>query len=1024
MAITREYESKLNMFLETLPRRVTKHIGVLKFEGFLTYDKLSYEEAIAHERKPLDAGFRCGKKWEYLWIFATVTIPAECEGKSVGFRANYREGIVFVNGKIHGAMDWSHRMIPLTECAKTGETFQVAMEVYAGHDGDRPKIFQQKHSAILLPGDNREDFGDNINQLVVSDGDFATFDNEIFALEMDITFVYDLYKSIPDRDSLRVAMLSKALKKVCDTVDIEAEDEEFYPMVAKAREILKPLLEAKNGSTVPTAYVISHSHLDLEWLWTRNETRRKTARTMGNQLKIMEHFPDSKYFQSQAWIFNSLKTEYPDFYEDVKKAVAQGKVVPEGGMWVESDVNIPCGESLIRQFLFGKRFYAEEFGINSELFWLPDSFGMTAALPQIMKKCGIKYFITCKLLWLFNDSEKFPHTNFMWKGHDGSEILSHLCGGYQFEMHPHSIYTQWNTLNHEKEEVPFILMPFGYGDGGGGAVRRHFEMAERGKNTEGMPNVVVSTPIEFMKKLESECEIKTTYVGEPYYPNHRGTYTSQAKTKNLNRRNEFALREAEMWSTLFGADTKAQTDELWKIVLFDQFHDILPGSAITRTYEVAEAELTESLEKADAIALSALDNAVSSDNTSLTVANSLSWNRDDIITLPEGYTSLADKNGNAVETQLVDGKVYALVNAPSCGLKSYTLGKDDVKCVPLQTSELILENDLIKAQFNNKGELVSVIDKETDMEFLSDASNKFRMYQDLPIHADAWDIDSFYENLEVELCNDSVVTGTVKGDLISYLTIEKKIHNSKMTQKVFLEKGSKQIKFETEIDWNESHKLLKVDFNTNIHTENLISEIQHGYCSRPNHKSRPYDADRFEVCQHKWSALTEHNRGAAILNNNKYGISSDAGKMSLTLLKSAEDPARHADRGIQTFTYSFMPFTQNLFDSNVVTEAFELNRPVIVKTGYAEEKSMMSVDKKNIIIDTVKTAEDASGDIIVRLYESKNSFTPCKLDLGFDVKKAYVTNMLEENEKEIDVNNNSISLNFGVFEVITLRLAK
>ncbi len=1023
MAITREYESKLDMFLANLPRREYKRVGTTNFEGFLTYDRLSLDEAKAHERKPLDAGFQCGKKWEYLWLFTTVTIPSECEGKDIIFKADNKESIVFINGKVCGALDRGHKYVTLSKKAKAGETFEIVMEVYAGHDGPNPRFFSN-HSVVLLPGDNKEEFADNINQIVLNNGEFGIFDDEIYALEMDIAVLYDLYKGIPDRGSLRVAMLSKGLKKVCDTIDIEAEDAEFYPMVAKAREILKPLLEAKNGPTVPTFHSIAHSHLDLEWLWTRNETRRKTARTMGNQLKLIEEFPESKYLQSQAWIFNTIKNEYPDLYEDVKKAVANGNVIPEGGMWVESDINLPSGESLIRQFLFGKRFFAEEFGVNSELFWLPDSFGMTAALPQIMKKCGIKYFINGKIRWLYHGGDIIQHTNFMWKGHDGSEVLTNLCGGYQHPMTPNAILVGWRDGNIEKEDVPYVFRPYGHGDGGGGADRHQHERIMREKDLEGMPKVIDSTPNEFMKKLETECDIKTTYVGELYYSAHRGTYTSQAKTKNLNRRNEFALREAEMWSTLFGLDTKAQTDELWKTVLFDQFHDTIPGSSIAEVYEVAEKELTESLMKAEEIASSALDKVVSSDNASLTVANSLSWDRDDIITLPEGYTSLTDKNGNAVETQLIDGKVYALVDAPSCGLKSYTLGNDAVSNQPQQTNELVLENDLIKAIFNSKGELVSVIDKETDMEFLCDASNKFRMYQDLPTQCDAWDVDSFYENLEVELCDDAVVMGAVKGDLISYITIEKKIHNSKLTQKVILEKGSKQVKFETEVDWNESHKLLKVDFNTNIHTENLISEIQHGYCSRPNHKSRPYDADRFEVCQHKWSALTEHNRGAAILNNNKYGISSDAGKMSLTLLKSAEEPTRHADRGIQKFTYSFMPFTGSLFDSNVVTEAFELNRPVVLKQGAAEEKSMMRVDKRNIIIDTVKTAEDASGDVIVRLYESKNGYTPCKLDLNFDVKKAYITNMLEENENEIEVNNNSISLKFGAFEVITLRLVK
>jgi len=1022
MSLNKEYERKIDVFLEYLPKRVYNKTAEVEFEGFFTYDRMSLDEALAHKKEFLPQGLEWGKKWEYGWFFTTVTIPEKCKGQRVVFKTDLSEALAFVNNKVYGALDRTHKEVTLTRCAKGGEVFEIALEVYAGHDGENPAMLRACNAIFMMPDEDNSEFPENVTQQVVKNGEFGIFYDEIFSFYMDMYILKDLLLILDDK-SLRAALVCKALKKACDAVDIEAPFDEFFEMVKAGRKELKPALEAKNGSSAPTVYAISHSHLDLEWLWTREETRRKTARTMGNQLQLLEEFPEHNYIQSQAWIFNTIKNEYPDLYEEVKKAVAEGKVVPEGGMWVESDINVPSGESLIRQFLVGKKFFAEEFGINSEIFWLPDSFGMTAALPQILKGCGIKYFVNCKVKWLYNDGDAISHTDFMWKGIDGSEVQTHICLGYEAPLTPYHHNYIWGE-NAQKEEIPYGFVCYGYGDGGGGSVRIHHELLEREKDLEGMPKVITATPNEFLEKVKNECEIKTTYVGELYFAAHRGTYTSQAKTKDLNRRNEFALREAEMWSALLGADTKVQTDELWKTVLFDQFHDIIPGSAITKVYEIVEKELGETLEKADEITLSVLDKVVNADSNSLTVVNSLSWERENIISLPDGYTSLEDINGNAVKTQMIDGRVYAMVDAPSCGFKGYKLGKDEVVCSTQKGNDLVLENDVIRAEFNNNGELVSVIDKNTGMEFLSDVSNKFRMYQDMPTFCDAWDIDSFYENVEVELGDDVVIEAGEKGELVSYLTIRKKIHNSQITQRVSVEAGSKQIKFETEVDWNESHKLLKVDFNTDIHTENMISEIQHGYCSRPNHKSRPYDEDRFEVCQHKWSALAEQNRGVAILNDNKYGISSDAGKMSLTLLKSAAYPARNADKGLQKFTYSFMPFTESLFDSEVVAAAYELNCPVVVKTGVAEEKSMISVDKKNIIIDAVKTAETENGDIIIRMYESKNGYTKCKLNLGFDVKKAYITNMIEENEREIEVNNNSITLDFKAFEVITLRLIK
>ena len=1012
MALSMEYERKIEFFIRNIPKRIYRPIEKLEFEGFFTYERMSLDEAKKHKRSQLPKGLEWGEKWEYGWFFTSITIPEECIGKRVVFTAKQGESTVFVNGREVGAFDKEHTHITLTNCANGGEIFDIAMEVYAGHMGDDLYMEREK-TTFVLPGERLCEFSDDVTQKTVSDGSFGIFNEEVFQLWMDIKTLYSLRGEL-NENSLRREMIDKSLSDMCNAVNIELPQEEFDISVQRGRTILKAALDCKNGSTAPMMYMIGHSHLDLEWLWTTNETRRKAARTLGNQLKIIEEYPEYKYIQSQPWILETVKNDYPQLYEKVKEAERNGNIIVEGGMWVESDVNIPSGESLIRQFVFGKKFIKDEYGKESEIFWLPDSFGMTAALPQIMKGCGIKYFMNAKIMWQYNGGDDVPYSNFMWQGIDDSEILTHLTQGYAEPTDPATVISKWN-MNKEKADVPIGLVSYGHGDGGGGATRIHLEHLMREKDLEGMPRTKMASPNEFFSKLENECEINKKYVGELYYAAHRGTYTTQAKTKKNNRKSEFALREAEMWSALLGNQAKSKTDKLWKTVLFNQFHDIIPGTALNAVYEQTEKELTEVISSAEEITENALSCTIENKPEYISVFNSLSWDRTAYIELPHGYTSL-----EGCETQRINDSIIARVCVPSCGQLSYRLGIDDVENAT-KDDKLILENDLIKAEFNEDGELRQVYDKKTGTEFLTKPSNVFRIYNDMPLFFDAWDIDSFYEKEEIELSKEAEVYVEYKGSLESSIVIKKKINNSFLTQRVVLRKGSRRIDFETEIDWNETHKLLKVDFNTNIQTDELVSEIQFGNVKRPNHKTRHYDADRFEVCNHKWSALCESKRGAAILNDCKYGISADGSRMSLTLLRASVNPAPYTDKEIHKFTYSFMPF-ENMSYDGLTREGYELNCSIRLKCGYAEEKSLLSVSESNIIIDTVKYAEDNSGDIIIRLYECMNSYTQCALKCGFDIEEAYITNMLEENICSADVINNEVLLEFKAFEVKTLRI--
>lgn len=1015
--ITEEYRKKVKSFIENIPKRIYNPIAEVEFKGFFTYDRLSLDEASKCKKETLAAGMKWGKKWQYGWFFADIIIPDELKQKRVVFTADIGEGCVFVNGEVFGSFDREHSYITLSRYAGENENFSIAMEMYAGHSGIKFEL-EQEHAVCVIPENILEEFPTDQTQRTVKNGSFGVFYDEVFELWMDIQILYDLAENL-DGNTLRRAKIEKALCDMCDCVDIELPQNEFLASVEHGREILKPALKCKNGSTVPTVFAVGHSHLDLEWLWTVNETRRKIARTVGNQLKLMEEYGDYKYMQSQPWLLQTLKNEYPSLYDRFKEQAAAGRISVEGGMWVEADTNLPCGESLVRQFVFGKKFIKDEFGTDSKILWLPDIFGVSASMPQIMKGCGIKYFMNAKITWQYNGGDEFPYSNFMWQGIDGTQILTYLTQEYVTELTPSKIFEKWD-MNSEKAEVPIRMVPYGHGDGGGGATRIHLEYLKRESNLEGMPKVRAENPLAFFECLENDCEIGNRYVGELYYAAHRGSYTAQARIKMLNRKCEFALRDAELWSALLIANTKKDTDKLWKTVLFNQFHDILPGTAIGAVYEKNEKELTKVIASAKAIAGNSIMNAVEPCNEYITVFNSLSWERNVIVQLPEGYSSVYGDDGVKQCCQSTGDKVYAELNVPPCGFKTYKLGKDAAAQVT-KTDETVLENNLIKAVFNQFGELISLIDKTNGTEYIKGPSNVFRMYRNAPTFFDAWDIDSFYENLETGMRENAEIQPLYKGELVSALRITQKIGNTKINQTVKLQKDSKRLDFETEADWQETHKLLKVDFSTNIQTDELVSEIQYGYIKRPNHKSRRYDADRFEVCQHKWSALFEGRRGVALLNDCKYGISADGGRMSLTLLTSSMKPALNADKGIQRFTYSFVPFDCGLFESDVVKQAYELNCPPMIAGGYANDCSMLFVSAENVIVDTIKQAEDGSG-IVVRLYESGNTHTQCRIEFGFDAGRVFITNMLEEPEKEVVTDKNTVNVEFNAFEVLTLKI--
>jgi alpha-mannosidase len=1026
-----------------LSQHLYQPLGEVDLEAAFTMEQYSLADALDQlSFEPVETGMPWGAKWEYGWFRGELTVPDFAAGRMIVLMPDVgrepqmiieiiddkmtqimsdsvAEAVVYINGKNAGAVDNKHQVIYLTDSAKPGETFSVALEAYAGH-GPR-----EWHAGPTPP--ERETVPEPPDkQCVVGQNHFGIWNELAYQLMMDVETLWDVREHI-DPESLRLMEIDEGLKDFSLIVDFEAPIEARLASMEKARKRLKPLLEKHNGDTTPEMVGFGHAHIDVAWLWPLAETVRKCARTFGTQLSLMERYPEYRFLQSQPHLYRMVKTHYPELFERILDAIKRGQWIPDGASWVEPDTNISSGESLIRQLIHGKRYYKEEFGVDSRLLWLPDVFGYSGALPQIMRGCEVEYFSTQKILWAYNGGEQFPYNTFIWEGIDGSEVKAHFHNDYNSQTNPATVIHRWRERI-QKDGFSRRLYPFGWGDGGGGPTREHLEYVRREGDLEGVPKFRIASPMDFFMEQDEVGWPEARYVGELYFQAHRGTYTSQARTKALNRWSEFALREAEIWGAaaqmLSGFDFPyVAWDEAWKTVMLNQFHDILPGSSIHRVYEEAESQLTKVIAEGRSIAADARA-ALAPEGEGLTVFNSLSWDRKSLIELPEGWQGLADGAGASAPVQQTGARTYAEVTVPACGWAGFQAGELEIPENTLKVTDKLLENDLLRVEFNEFGEITSIFDKMNQKELAIGLCNSMKMYQDIPSAFDAWDIDSMYKHTPVELKDEASIEVAADGPLFGRLVIRRKLHDSEMTQTVTLARDSRQMAFDTVIDWQERHKLLKVDFPVDFHVQNALHEIQFGHIARPTHRSRQIDRDRFEVSNQKWTALVEPERGFAILNDSKYGVDVLEKGINLTLLKSALAPDMTADLGRQEFTYAMTYWDTPFIDSGLVRQGYELNVPVgQVTGGSGVGRSLFQVDASNVILETVKPAETpGAGDVVLRLYEAMGNYTKTTLSTSLPFQFAYRTNMLEKPLEELDFDGRSLALEFHPFEIKTLRL--
>ncbi len=988
MQIGRQWEERLRLWAEELPRHYYRPWGTLETEYFTTMGHLTLQEAEARPFAPAPVGMRWGRKWEYGWFRTRLTVPGELTGARIVLHlGTAEEMLVFVNGREAGSIDKKHPYLTLSRHAVAGERYEIAAECYAGHG---PRL---ESAGIVAWGEASVPEPPEL-QVTVGPSHFGVWNETVFEAAMDYLTLFSLVQKLPER-SLRAERIVEGLKKFTYIADLELPEPELTESAARAGEVLKPLLACHNGSTAPEFTVFGQSHLDLAWLWPVEETERKAARTYANTLALMEEYGDYRFLLCEPPILEWLRKQYPNLFERVREKVSEGKFLPEGSLWVECDTLIPSGESLIRQFTWGKRWFRRELGTETRLAWMPDTFGFSAALPQIMVKCKAPYFATQKLSRQDPEAQPFPYNLFWWEGIDGSRVLTHFFKKNNADFDSGDLVTRWEEDRVQREGMDGMLYPFGYGDGGGGPTREMVEKLRRCADLEGAPRCRVESPTAFFQR---QTEVENVYKGELYLAWHRGTLTSQARTKRGIRKAETALKLAEYQAAqrmLTGAPlppgARERLEALWEKLLFNEFHDISPGTSIARVHERAERELREVREGAWAL----LRELTGAPGESSAVSNHLSWPR-----RVGGVTVPAQGRARIVpETERTEKSV--------------------VDYFP-ETQYYELRNARLTCLVDRRGQVVSVKRTGSDREFLSGPGNRFLMFKDVNPSYDAWELGSMYESLPVELPEDADIRPTRDGDGAALL-VERRLGASRLWQTIRLGDDAERLEFVTKIDWQERHKLLKVAFPVDVYATRAIHEIQFGNLTRPTHRSMPSDRDRYEVSCQRFTAVEDGGHGAAVLNDGKYGVNVLGSEIRLTLLRSPLAPDMDADRGQQEFTYAFYPFEGPFKDSNTLREAVELNEPPVLVPAGCPQRPILVPDRKNIVVDTVKPADTAEHALLARVYEAMGVDTDVTFRVGEGIGAIQETDMLEEDPAELG-RGKILKLRFRAFEIKTLLL--
>jgi len=1044
MLITKA-EKRIEQYLFFLKQNRYREISPLNFETFQTMETYrSPPENSGWEKISTPYGY--GKPWHCSWFRASFNTPAQNNYPLYLRVVPNADSLVFIDGKPAGAFNPVHKKVMVKP---DGKSHTLHIESYAGHYYPGTMPFQNRQ-VILTLGRHIDDYPN-----IFAGGALVERIEPVYALYYDVLCLFNLAKTLDD-NSLRKAKIISGVYDALMDIHYSSTGTVLEEEAQTARKKILPLLEAKNGSTVPEIHLIGHAHIDHAWLWHIGETERKIARTYINMAKLAEEYPEFVFIQTQSAQLEIVKREYPDIFEAVKESYRKGNWEPNGGMWVEADCNITGSESLVRQFLVGKKAAKEMLGYEGDTLWLPDVFGYAAALPQILSLCRIKYFVTSKINW--NDTTRFPYDTFIWRGIDGTGIKTHYINswapGYNGRVNPAELAETWSNVRH-KELQSASIKPIGEGDGGGGTARGDLEAARRLANLEGAPKAGWKKVSAALESIFAESQNWPEWCGELYLELHRGTYTTQGAVKRYNRKLEFALRNAEFLSALalLEKGTPYPHERLlknWKLLLTNQFHDIIPGSSIGRVYDEAketyrniEADLADlcktTLEKISG----SKDAAISG---GLRFYNDLGWEQYDPVYFPAGLAKGAaalKARGDSSETVFpiqrfidLDGREIAVSSPRLPSLGWITLCPAEYtasSCFTFRGNSL--KTPFYEIGFDEAGRITSLFDIEGDRELVAPGGvlNGFVSAQDVPVLWEAWDIDADWTRYLTEETRLLSTEIAASGPVCFRIRRKYKIGEaSLLSQDTVFYAENPRIDFETAVDWREKQRLLKVQFDTAINTTQIRCEVQFGHLLRSTHKNLPQDRARFEFCAHKWVSLEEEGGGLALLNDCKYGHDAEGGRVRLTLLRSPIAPDPDADKGGHRFTYALLPFSGPFGESGLVRSGYELNDPARVEAADSDSSasaaySLFSVGGKSVVVETIKAPEISATEgerrLVIRLYESLGG--PAKTVLRFNrpLLSAAETDMLEENPRPLPVAGKELFLEFRAFEIKTILAA-
>lgn len=973
-----------------------------------TRHAVPFAERRAVEGAAISEGEVWGGAWEVAWFHLHGRVPESWRYRPVAARLDLGgEGLVVRdNGEIVQGISvgstWDptarRELVPLFDACAGGEEVELWVEVSAA------ALFGVSLDADPSPEDPARHgrWEPRVRALRL-----AALDEEAWHFAQDLRVLLGLLRRLPERGTRRARLLHAASA----AADRYAGNRD---RLAEARAILARELYRPAGASAPSVTAVGHAHIDTAWLWPVEEGVRKCARTFSTQLRLLDGYPDYRFGASQAQHYAFARDHYPAMFEEIRRRVADGRWEVQGGMWVEADCNLPDGESLVRQLVHGLRFFRAEFGVTVDNLWLPDVFGYSAALPQILRKCGIDALVTQKISW--NQFNEFPHTTFNWTGIDGSEVLAHFPpeNTYCSALDPESLLAGEENFR-ERGFLDGFLCLFGVGDGGGGPHEDHIERGRRMRDLEGCPRVRFAPASEFLDQLRERREELPSWNGELYLELHRGTLTSQAEVKRGNRRLEERLRVAEMlWSALPpGEYPAAALDDAWKVLLINQFHDILPGSSIARVYERTRREHAETIEACDRLGERAAERLFAREDDALVVFQPFAHGFNGVVEMPPSWLGCVVTDAHGRELPVQDAVGAPIVEVAVPGLSFLTLhrgsaaaahhpaaasGSEEPRRSGIDVGErrapgvlhdslagrLVLENGLVRYEFDEAGQLRRTRDAETgrDLSVSGEPGNVLTLYEDRPNDWDAWDVDLFHEGAVVAVARADTAERVEDGSVRRSLRFRYRVGDSEITQTVELGARSRRLDFRTRVQWRERHRLLRVAFPVAVRSAEASFEIQYGFLRRPTHRNTSWDLARFEAVAHRFVDLSDGGQGVALLNDSKYGHKVHGHTLDLALLRSPTNPDPDCDRGDHTFTYSLLPHAGGLEESDVFSEAASLNRPPLVFAGFAAGGRAYPVrlEGTGLSLAVVKKAE-ADESRILRVVETRGRFSRGQLVL-------------------------------------------